>query len=56
MHHALLAGLLELGGELASPILAGVRPLVCRGRPSIAPERLLRAVLLQILYARRNAC
>src|SRR5438552_6332118 len=30
------------------------RLYAARGRPSIAPEKLLRALLLQILYARRS--
>jgi transposase len=41
------AGLREMSAELDALYAAG-------GRPSIAPERLLRALLLQILYSRRS--
>ena len=41
------AALQELSGEFDRLYAAG-------GRPSIAPERLLRALLLQVLYARRS--
>jgi transposase len=41
------AGLRELSPEFDSLYAAG-------GRPSIAPERLLRALLLQVLYSRRS--
>jgi transposase len=41
------AALRELSGEFDGLYAAG-------GRPSIAPERLLRALLLQVLYARRS--
>jgi transposase len=41
------AALRELSGEFDALYAAG-------GRPSIAPEKLLRALLLQILYSRRS--
>ena len=41
------AGLRELSAEFDALYAAG-------GRPSIAPERLLRALLLQVLYSRRS--
>src|SRR5256884_9802503 len=41
------AALKELSAEFDGLYAAG-------GRPSIAPEKLLRALLLQILYARRS--
>ncbi len=41
------AALRELSGEFDALYAAG-------GRPSIAPERLLRALLLQVLYSRRS--
>ena len=45
--------------EMTDEALAGLSPLFdgrysVNGRPSIAPERLLRALLLQVLYSVRS--
>ena len=43
------------GGRGAARAVAPVRAAVCQaGRPSIAPEKLLRALLLQVLYTIRS--
>src|SRR5262245_29170132 len=41
-------------GRGAARHVARVRPGVCVGRPSVPPERLLRAQLLQIFYSIRS--